>query len=149
MSNETAFINDSNEVFHFRRIIPFLFSVGLVLCIFLPWFSYSSFGSSISVSGIDLNEKLIFAAVAGGAISMIASFVKSFKVKGVIHLLTAMLIIILIIAMSPQKTSGINASADMIFDAILKIATFGFYLFVISLLGLFISGLVEIIYESD
>ncbi len=149
MSNETAFINDSEEFFHFRRIIPFLFSAGLALCIFLPWFSYSSFGSSISLSGIDLNEKLIFAALVGGAISMVASFVKSFKIKGLVHLFTAVVIVILIIAMSPQETSGINVSADMLFDAILKIATFGFYLFAISLLGLFISGLAEIAYESD
>src|SRR6056297_932911 len=144
MSNETAFINDSEEFFHFRRIIPFLFSAGLALFIFLPWFSYFSFGFSISLSGIDLNEKLIFAALVGGAISMVASFVKSFKIKGLVHLFTAVVIVILIIAMSPQETSGINVSADMLFDAILKIATFGFYLFAISLLGLFISGLAEI-----
>lgn len=149
MSNETAFINDSEEFFHFRRIIPFLFSVGLILCIFLPWFSYSSFGTSISFSGTDLNEKLIFAAAAGGVISMIASFVESFKVKGVVHLFTAAGIFILIIAMSPQENLGVNVSADMLLDAILKIATFGFYLFAISLLGLFISGLAEIAYEDD
>lgn len=137
----------------FRRIVPACFGVLLMASIFLPWFSVTSWGVNVSVSGSGFSESLGWIGFIGGVAAVGAIFVEEKKIRGTVYLLvgTLSLLIFFHIISSYPKISfgeelGLNKRESLeIMDILLEIAVIGFYLYFVSIAGLIISGLVELL----
>lgn len=143
--------NELSFDFDARRAVSLVFSFLLLVSVFLPWLSFSSFGMNISISGNHLSESLGIAAVVGGVAAAGFCFFRGDRWSGLIHVLvgvTAISVFFLFLSSYPSLNLDEGPFRGLtldIMDVLKENGTAGLYLYLFSSVGLVISGIVGLL----
>lgn len=149
MSDELFFsVKELDE----RGVIGGIAGILLLVSVFLPWFSVSSWGMKTSISPKDFSVFLMVAGSIGGLLALFGSVVRMDNyLGGCIQLGAGVAAIVsffgLIFSHSSEGMSemnmGGNPSFSQVIEAIGKVGDVGFYLYFITSIVLIVIGLIR------